>query len=425
MSESVEPSRTAPGRLPPIWLMGFGFLPLGAQGTLTLITVPQLLAANGVPQDHITAVTGFALIPGFCGFALAPLLDWRFSRRFYAIAFTLMAAVCQFGAMISVRDLTALSWMLFASGIAISLSVAAVGGWFGNLTPTEAKGRLGVWFTVANLGGGGVVAGSAIWVLRDLPYPVGAGLLCLTIALAIPLYLWVPCPPADGRLASESFAAFARDVLALLRKPAVLVTLALFLAPTASFALTNQLSGVGADFHASEGFVGLIGGLGIAAAGVLGSLLISPLSVRLPPRVLYLAVGLTGAAFSLSLMVMARTPAIFGVAMLGENLFQAASFSVQNIIVLRTIGHDNPLAATQFGLLNGATMVPLTYMQFIDGQAYDFSGINSSFLADAALSGVACLIAALALWLGRRWLTSIGADQPAPAPATEAIEASA
>jgi len=391
--------------------MGFGFLPLGVQGTLTLITVPQLLAAHHVPQDQITSVTGIALIPGFCGFALAPLLDWRFSRRLYAIIFTVIAAVCQFGALMSASNLTLLSSLLFVSGIAISLIVAAVGGWFGNLTPTEDKGRLGVWFTIANLGGGGVAAGAAIWLLRHLPYPVGAGLLSGAIALALPLYFLVPCPPADGRLASESFTAFARDVLALLRRREVLVTLALFIAPTASFALTNQLSGVGADFHASEAFVGLIGGLGIASAGVLGSLLVSPLASRTPPRTLYLSVGLIGALFSLSLMAMTRSPLTFGVASLGENVFQAASFSVQNIIVLRTIGHNNPLAATQFGLLNGATMLPLTYMQFIDGHAYDFGGINSSFLADAAISGVACLIAALALWLGRRWLS------PAPAAA--------
>ncbi len=151
-------------------------------------------------------------------------------------------------------------------------------------------------------------------------------------------------PTADRKLARESFAAFVRDVLALLRRPSVLWTLPLFLAPSASFALTNTLGGLGNDFHTSEKLVALLGGLGATAAGVTGGLLMQAVAQRAKPRPLYLMVGLVGAAFTASLILMARTPATFGLAMLGENFFQAAAFSVGNIIILRTIGHDNPLA---------------------------------------------------------------------------------
>jgi PAT family beta-lactamase induction signal transducer AmpG len=310
--------------------------------------------------------------------------------------------------MLFLRDLGLLTALLFASGLFIGLCVSAVGGWFGNLTPTEQKGSLGAWFTVTNLGAGGLVAAIAITALRGLPYALGAGLLCLTIVAAIPLFLWVTCPPADGRLASESFTAFARDVLALLRRPSVLWTLLIFLAPCASFALTNTLGGLGRDFHASEALVGLVGGLGISIAGVVGSLAIPILARFLPPRPLYLLVGAFGAAFTLVLIALAHTPFTFGIAMLGENVFQAAAFSVGNAIVLRTIGHDNPLAATQFGLLTSASSLPLAYMQFIDGHAYGaMGGVNGSFLADAGVSGAACVALALLLWACRRWIPAI------------------
>ena len=384
--------------LPPVWLMGMGFLPLGASGSIFLITVPQLLAANHVPEAQIASVTAVALLPGFISFLLGPLLDWRFSRRAYAVAFAILGALCIFGALIFIRNLQLLSVMLFVGNTGISLCVSAVGGWFGNLTRTEDKGALGAWFTVSNLGAGGVVATIAIYLLRDLPYAVGAALLCLTIVMILPLYFLTPCPPADDRLASESFRDFTRDVLALLKRSTVLWALLIFLMPSASFALTNTLGGLGHDFSTSEKMVGLIGGVGVAVAGVVGSLIVPELAKRIAVRPLYLLVGGFGAAFTLSLMLFHKTPFTFGVAMLGENAFQAMAFSVANALTLRTIGHDNPLAATQFALLTGATNLPLSYMQVIDGHAYGWNGVNGSYTADALISGAACLVLGLLLW---------------------------
>ncbi len=56
--------------------------------------------------------------------------------------------------------------------------------------------------------------------------------------------------------------------------------------------------------------------------------------------------------------------------MLGDNLFQPLGFAVSNVIALNSLGEDNPLAATQFGLLFASSAVPLTYMQLIDGAVF-------------------------------------------------------
>jgi PAT family beta-lactamase induction signal transducer AmpG len=393
--------------LPPIWLMGMGFFPLGATGSILVITVPQLMAADHTPEQKIASVTAIALTPTFFGFLLTPLLDWRLSRRTYAIGFCLLSAFTQFLALLFIHDIPFLTAMLLVSELAVTLVVAAVGGWFGNLTGAEQKGSLGAWFTVANLGAGGMVASVAIYMLRDMPYVLGAALLSLTILLSVPLYLYVECPPADRRLAGESFRAFALDVLALLRKPSVLWTLLLFLMPCASFALTNVLAGFGRDFHTSEAMVGLIGGMGVSLAGVVGSLAIAPLATRVEPRALYLLVGAFGAAFTFVTVFLAHTPAIYGLSSIGENLFQAAAFSVANTVILRTIGRDNPLAATQFWLLIAAIELPLIYMQAIDGHFYGFGGVSGSFLADAAFSGAACLVIGAAYWSLRRTIPKI------------------
>jgi len=171
--------------------------------------------------------------------------------------------------------------------------------------------------------------------------------------------------------------------------------LLLFLSPATAFALTNSLSGFAGDFHTSEALAGLIGGAGVCVAGVVGSLLTPGLGARLRPRVLYLAIGLVGAGFSLLLIGLPRTPALFGAALLGENLFQAAAFAISNVIALNTLGVDNPLAATQFGLLFASSAVPLTYMQIIDGAAFTAHGLNGGLFADAALTAGACVVLAL------------------------------
>ena len=384
--------------LPPTWLMGMGFFPLGATGSVVVITVPQLMAANHVPEQKIAAITAMVLTPTFLSFLLGPLLDWKFSRRAYAIVFSCLAAVTQFLALLFIRDLAVVTALLIVMGFSVSLCVSAVGGWFGNLTGPEQKSSLGAWFTVANLGAGGIIATVAIYLLRGLPYVVGDALLSLTVLLAVPLYLYVDCPPADRRLASESVRAFASDVLGLLKQPSVLWTLLLFLLPCASFALTNVLAGLGRDFRTSEGMVALIGGAGVSVAGVVGSLLVPPMAKRVEPRTLYLLVGAFGAAFTLALTFLGRSPATYGLSSLGENMFQAAAFSVANVITLRTIGQDNPLAATQFAFLTAASALPLSYMQAIDGHFYGFGGATGSYLADAAVSGAACLGIGALFW---------------------------
>ena len=135
--------------------MGLGFAPLGVFGSVMLLTTPQLLAASHVPESQIAAVTAAGLIPGFCSFLLAPLMDWRFSRRTYAVAFTVIGAACAFAALMCVGDLAALTALLVIGNLAINLGVAAVGGWFGGLTRPDQQGALGAWFTVFNITGFG------------------------------------------------------------------------------------------------------------------------------------------------------------------------------------------------------------------------------------------------------------------------------
>ena len=92
-------SRTRP--MPPALIMGLANLSYGLYGGLTLLTVPQLLAARSVPQPLIASITAAAMIPTFCGFLLSPILDVRFNRRNYALSFGFLTAALAFVALVN------------------------------------------------------------------------------------------------------------------------------------------------------------------------------------------------------------------------------------------------------------------------------------------------------------------------------------
>ena len=108
---------------------------------------------------------------------------------------------------------------------------------------------------------------------------------------------------------------------------------------------------------------------------------------------------MVGALFTLCLLALPHTPAVFAVAYTGENVFQSLAFAAANAITFETIGEGNPLAATQFALLIAATNLPITLMGFVDGKAYSWRGVPGSFAVDAGISLVVC--AGLAVGLRR------------------------
>ena len=398
----------------PIAFMGIANLPFGLYGAVVLITVPQLLASRHVPQPLIASITAAAMIPTFCGFLLAPILDVRFSRRSYALVFGVLTSIAAWLALLSIADPSALAACLIIGFLFANMFYNALGGWLGDVVPEGDEGRLGASFTIGNIVGFGVGAILFINAMRALTGQWGPIAVAASIALPLLLLALIPASAAERRGAHESFAMLARDLRELLRSKTVLRTLLLFCLPASSFALTNSLGGLGNDFRASEQFVALIAGFGVTAAAVLASMIVPAIMKRVAPLMLYLAIGSTGALFTLSLLALPRVPAAFAFALVGQNIFQAAAFVVENTIIFGTIGEDNPLAATQFGLLSAATALPITYMQAIDGQGYRMGGLTGGLTTDASLSLMACavLLPLVAGWIRRDQRAAL-APQPA------------
>lgn len=407
-----------PRRLPPIWLMGFTNVLFGFTAGFAVVTVPEMLAAQRVPGGHIAIITATVLSPGFWAFAVAPMLDVRFSRRSYALLFgTLAAAACGYTVFNHARP-AMVEGVMLAGMVAATLYQGAVGGWMGSLISKEQDSKLGVWFAVANTGASGLMILFAGSIVDHFQPAVAALLVGGAMLLPMLLFLVVPAPGPDRRLARESFGRFWGEVASLVKRREVLIALTLFLLPSASFALSNLLGGVGKAFDASQNMVSLFAGVGSVFAGLVGSFLLYPLAKRFALRPLYLGVGITGGLFTFSLLALPRTVWTFGLAMTGETSFQALAFATGNAISFEVIGPENPLAATLFTLLMAAENLPIVYMGYIDGHGYDWDGVKGSFLTDASISIAVCLFL---YWALPRWRRR-GAGTVSAAPLEESAD---
>jgi MFS transporter, PAT family, beta-lactamase induction signal transducer AmpG len=406
------PRRNKPLRSP-VWLMGLSNAPIGLVGGFIVLPLPQMLAAQGVPELKIAAISAACFSPGFWVFLLGPLLDIRFSRRWYATVFAALAGLCLTIAVLMRGHLLVLEIAVMISYAASVLSSNALGGWLAGVVPEVAEdegdepnhegARLSAWTQVGLFLGNGLMAGLAAEGLRRLPLAAIAPLLGALVVLPAAIFPWIPVPVAtsateSARTTFDGFRDLFRELWALLKRKEVLLTLLLFVAPTGSFALTNQLGGVAHDFHASDAFVGRMGGAVLSLAGAASCLLLPVLARWVKALPLYLLIGTAGSLFTLALLVLPRTPATFAVAFLGENVVQAMSFTAAVAICFATIGRDNPLAATQFSLLTSATVLPILYMAVLDGRIYGGHGLARMYLMDGGLSLLACALMAAVMW---------------------------
>lgn len=385
----------------PLWLMGLSYSVFGMYGGIVAVSVPQLLAAHHVRESTIASMSAVIMSPGFWTFLVSPVLDVRFTRRWYSIASALAAAVLLALALLNLEHLLWFELLLTAGFFCANLYQSALGGWLSNIVRTEDEHRLSIWMNIGNIGAGGAMAMATGELVRSLSTSTAALVLGALLLIPTAVFPWMRAPSADIGAAPGSLARLCDDLARLLKQRAVWIALLLFIAPAATFSLTNFLAGVASDFHASTRFVGLVGGAGVLLAGVCGCLMFPLIDRVLPLRLLYLAIGIIGALFTLGLMVLPRAPAVFAVAMLGQNIFQALAFTTSTAIMFETIGRSNPLSATAYCLMTSSYNVPISYMLLVDGAGYARQGITGSLLVDGAVSLIACVLLAVTLRMSR------------------------
>jgi PAT family beta-lactamase induction signal transducer AmpG len=397
--------------------MGMTNAPFGMYGGILVISVPELLNARHVAEATISAMTAVTISPGIWSIVASPMLDVRFSRRWYSTVTVVIAAVLLSLGLYCLDDVFLAEILLVTGFFAANLFQSALGGWLSSIIAPEERNALSVWVTIANISGGGAMAVIAGEVMQRYSPVVAVVALGAVLLLPLAVFPWMPAPGPDRRLASESFRQFFAEVIGVVRRPQVLLAIAMFVSPASSFALVNLFGGLGSDFHASAHFVGAVGGAGVLFAGIAGCLVFPLIDRLLPLRYLYLTIGVIGALFTLTLLLLPRTPLAFATALIGENIFQSAAITTSIAIAFETIGYRNPLAATTFSVMVSVLNIPNTYMVVVDGWGYSWRGVEGSLLVDAGASLAACGLLTLLLgYLSMRRRAAAQAAVASPAP---------
>jgi len=384
-------------RLPALWVMGLANGTLGFASGIMNFVMPQLMASVHVPEPKIALITAIAVSPNFWFVLFGPILDVRFSRRWYATLTAALSGAAAATAVLSLHHLIVLQIAMVVCNAAAMLSSSALGGWLSNIVPDEQKNPLSKWMNIALVSGTGLIVGLGGELVRGLGVVPAGLVLGALIFVPTVAFLLIPAPGPDRRLAGESFAQFNGEVAAMLKRRQVVVVLMLFLTPCSSFVLPNLMGGLGADFHASARAVSFWGGVGAFIPGLLGCFVFPLIARKVRLRFFYLGNGILGCLFTMSLLLLPRTTGTYATALFGEYLFQAVAFSIQIGIIFEAIGPNNPLAATTFSFLTASTNVPVTYVTLVDGRAYARAGIPGTLFVDAAIGIVTCLAAGLVL----------------------------
>ena len=369
-----------------------------------LVTMPQVMAAHGVGEPEIAGLAFLSGLASLMTFAVAPILDTLISRQAWAR-----------GLGMAVAGLTAIllglpptgPWVapfMTADALALVMLTTALGGWLGAALPKDQDDTIGAWFTIGNGVGFGIGAFCQYQLITRLPAPAGQIMVGVIALAPILLQRLIPSPDLGRKAVRESFVDLVRDVSVLVRQPCVLRIAAMLALPCAAFTLTNAFGGLGRDFHASAEMVDFANGIGPTAVGMAAALL-GRLCLRfVQAPVLYLGIGAVGAVFTVLIIGLPHTWLVYLIAVCGENIAQSIAQVAQNAITFGSIRRGSPIAATQFGLLTTAALLPYTYMLALDGWGYKLAGnVTGQFLMDAGVSLGACLLIAVPVL---RWMRS-------------------
>ena len=142
----------------PLWLMGMTNALFGMYGGILVISVPELLNARHVSEATISAMTAVTISPGFWSIVASPMLDVRFTRRWYSTVTAVVAAVLLSFGLFYLDDVLLAEILLVTGFFAANLYQSALGGWLSSIIAPEERNALSVWVTIANISGGGAMA---------------------------------------------------------------------------------------------------------------------------------------------------------------------------------------------------------------------------------------------------------------------------
>jgi len=185
--------------------MGISNSSFGLYSGLAFFAIPQLLAAQHVSEARIAGITAAALSPNFWAVVFGPMLDVRFSRRWYATLFAALASLLAMIAVLNLQHLVILEIALVIGSAAAILTTTALGGWLSTVVRKEDENKLSAWFNFAYIASMGLSMAVGGELVRKLPLWLAAGLLGAMVFLPTTIFLFMPAPGPSWNLSDFDF----------------------------------------------------------------------------------------------------------------------------------------------------------------------------------------------------------------------------
>jgi MFS family permease len=383
-------------RPPRPWHFFFLVLPYGASFGFVSVALPNLARQRGISVSAIGAVVAAAFLPHAPKFLWAPVVDVTGSRKGWYLFALVLVCAGTFASMampIAESSLPALTAVVVASQVGLTLMGMACEGLIGHGFSPEHKGHAAGWFQAGTFVGAGVGGGAALELATHFGGATAGAIIGAVLGVcALPLLLFDEPRNSTKRSLREALGWLGRDLAALWRSPGGIAALFICVSPVGSGAASNLFGAIADDWRASPELValttGALGGV-VSAVGALGG---GRLTARIGRRSAYaLGGGLTACA-GVAMALAPHTALAYAVLTLAYQAFNGLAFAAFSAFAFEVAGKG--AVATKYNVLASLVNISISYATRIDGAAHARWGGSGVLLTDAAMTGVG--IAALA-----------------------------
>ncbi len=359
-------------------------MPFGATTGFIAITLGFLLTnRGGVSVAEVATMIAIATAPNAFKFLWAPIVDFTLTAKKWYLIASVLTALCLFATgtlPLKLESMALITVFGLVAGFTNTLISMAVESLMAYNTPSEDMGLTAGWFQAGNLGGNGVGAGLALWVAENssINWLPGATLAIIFLLCNLAL-LFVPSPVRESEVAFShslpvrlliNLKEMFFDIWAIVSRNAGFLALLICFLPIGSGGATAVFQSISREWLITDGvLVGNITGTAGGMLSALGSLVGGYICQRLDNKRSYALFGLLMAGCALGMAFAPRTPQMYILFVLLYLFIVGLSYAAFTAVVLEVIGKG--AAATKYNVFASLSNVPITYMGYLLGQAYD------------------------------------------------------
>jgi MFS family permease len=403
------------------WLFSVLILPYGSAFGFVAFALPILAVRHDVPEATMGKIVASTFLVHTIKPLWAPLVDTTLSRRTWYLIANLLTAFGAFvtAAMpISKDHLGALTAVLLASQIGLTLMGMACEGFLALAVPEEEKGRASGFYNAAIYVGNGLGGWFALKLASWLPegWMVGAVYAAIMLPCSLPLLaLHIPRAEEHAHTLRHALRQLGRDLRSLVRSRFGLTGLIIALSPVGAGAVQNLFGATAGRWGLAppytwtvfgtvldaDDILGLVGGLLGAILSAAGALLGGWLADRVPRRLAYAGAGFSMAICAIGMALAARAPWAYVLFGSFYNFFTGLAFAAFTSFVLETIGHG--AVATKYNIFAGCANFAIFYSGTADSFALERFGADwgttGMLFSDALLTmgGITLLLVMLVM----------------------------